>query len=54
MRQPGPEDTVWFFKFWLFFTFQYLQLVPQGKILKDEISFIPEYELYKAEDKFCY
>jgi len=37
-----------------FFTSQYIQLVPQGKILKDKISFIPEYEVYKAEDKFCY
>ena len=37
-----------------FFTSQYIQLVPQGKILKDKISFIPEYEVYKAENKFCY
>ena len=37
-----------------FFTSQYFQLMPQGKILKDKISFIPEYEVYKAEDKFCY
>ena len=43
-----------FLSFGFFFTLHYFQLVPQGKILKDKISFIPEYEPYKAEDKFCY
>jgi hypothetical protein len=53
-EQPGPENTVWYFKFWLFVTTQNFQLVTQGKILKNKIGFISEDEPYKAKDKFCY
>jgi hypothetical protein len=53
-KQLGPEDAVWFFKFRLFVTTQNFQLVTQGKVLKNKIGFISEYEPYRAEDKFCY